>query len=298
MLRLGLEIADRLARWLPRWLAYFLADRAGDQWRRSSEARRRVVEANLRRVCAATGRPTEGRAFRALVVAAFRNHARYYLELLRAPHYPLRRMDHHVRVPQWDAFEAALTGRPGIFVSSHLGNFEPFGTFLGTHGLRPLAPIEEIKPPALYRFLADRRGGRHVDLVPVRHARRALATRLGQKGLVGIVGDRDLARDGHPVTMFGHPTTIPTGPASLAVLYRATLIVGRCLRIGPDRFEADAELIEVPASGDRRADIAELTLRIAARFEHDIGEAPEQWWGAFQPFWPDLERLEREGERR
>ena len=24
------------------------------------------------------------------------------------------------------------------------------------------------------------------------------------------------------------------------------------------------------------------------RFERDIGEAPEQWWGAFQPFWPDL----------
>ena len=43
--------------------------------------------------------------------------------------------------------------------------------------------------------------------------------------------------------------------------------------------------MEVPNSGDRRADTAVLVERIAARFERDIGEAPEQWWGAFQPFW-------------
>jgi len=88
--------------------------------------------------------------------------------------------------------------------------------------------------------------------------------------------------------MFGHPTTMPIGPASLAVAHRAALVVGRCLRIGPDRFRAEGELVELPATGDRRADTAVLVERIAARFERDIGETPEQWWGAFQPFWPDL----------
>ncbi|MEO6294909.1 MAG: hypothetical protein ABIP01_05560, partial [Candidatus Limnocylindria bacterium] len=57
---------------------------------------------------------------------------------------------------------------------------------------------------------------------------------------------------------------------------------------GPNRFRADGELLEVPHTGDRRADIAMLAERMAARFERDIGEAPEQWWGAFQPYWPDL----------
>jgi KDO2-lipid IV(A) lauroyltransferase len=289
MLRLGLEIVDRIVRVLPSRAAYLLADRAADAWRRAAGERRRLVAANLRRVCAATGRPTEGDAFDALVRAAFRNHARYYLELLRTPHYPLERIERHVEVPGWPTLEAALAGRPGILVSSHLGNFEPFGTFLGMHGIRPLAPIEEIRPPALYRFLSDRRGGRRVDLVPVRRARRALAKRLSERGLIGIIGDRDLGRDGLPVTLFGHPTTIPTGAASLAVLYRATLIVGRCLRTGPDRFQAEGEVLEVPDSGDRRADVETLTRAIATRFERDIGETPEQWWGAFQPYWPDLD---------
>lgn len=289
MLRVALEIVDRVVRLLPRRLAYFVADRLGDAWYGGSPARRRLVAANLRRVCEATGRPTDGPAFEALVRAAYRNHARYYLELLRAPHYPLERIERHVSVPQWPAFREALDGRPGILVSAHLGNFEPFGTFLGMHGFRPLAPIEEIRPPALYRFLADRRGGRRVDLVPVRRARRALTKRLSEGGMIGIIGDRDLERDGLPVMLFGHATTVPTGAAALAVLYRATLIVGRCVRTGPDRFHAGGEILELPETGNRRADVETLARAIAARFERDIGEHPEQWWGAFQPFWPDLD---------
>jgi phosphatidylinositol dimannoside acyltransferase len=288
MLRLGLEIADRIVAALPSRVAYALADVAGDAWHRFARARRRMVAANLARVCAATGRPTRGPAFATLVRSAFRNHARYYVELLRAPHYPLDRIDDIVDVPGWPVFEGPLRAGPSMLVSSHLGNFEPFGSFVASRGLRPLSPIEEIEPRELFEFLAARRGASNVDLVTVAEARRPLVQRLRDGGLVGIVGDRDLAGTGHPVTMFGHPTTMPIGPASLAVSHRAALVVGRCLRVGPDRFRAEGELVAVPATGDRRADTATLVARIAARFERDIGEAPEQWWGAFQPFWPDL----------
>lgn len=288
MLRLGLEIADRVVAAMPSNVAYASADLSGDAWYRLAPERRRLVAANLARVCEATGRPTRGRPFRDLVRSAFRNHVRYYVELLRAPHYPIDRIDEIVGVPDWDAFAGVLRGRPGMLISSHLGNFEPFGVYIAAHGIHPLAPIEEIKPRALFDFLAARRGGASIELVPLSQARRALSARLRAGGTVGIIGDRDLAGDGHPVTMFGHPTTVPLGPAMLAVTHGAALIVGRCLRVGPDRFRVEGEVLEVPSSGDRRADTAALATRIAARFERDIGEAPEQWWGAFQPFWPDL----------
>nr|MBA3740804.1 hypothetical protein [Chloroflexota bacterium] len=87
ILRIGLEIADRIVAALPSRLAYAVADVAGDAWHRLAPGRRRLVEANLARVCAATGRPTRGQPFTALVRSAFRNHARYYVELLRTPHY-------------------------------------------------------------------------------------------------------------------------------------------------------------------------------------------------------------------
>ena len=288
MLRLALEVADRIVAALPARAAYALADFGGDLWHRFAPARRRLVAANLARVCAATGRPARGPELAALVHSAFRNHARYYVELLRAPRYPLEQIDEHVEVPDWDLFEPLLRRGPAMLLSSHLGNFEPFGSFVAAHGLRPLSPVEEIEPRALYEFVAARRGASHVDLVTLGEAGRALVRRLRSGGLVGIIADRDMSGDGQPVTMFGHATTLSPGPASLAVAHRANLIVGRCLRIGPDRFRGEGRVLQVPSSGDRRADTKALVKRLAECFEQDIGDAPEQWWGAFQPFWPDL----------
>ncbi|HEX5040488.1 MAG TPA: hypothetical protein VFW95_10160 [Candidatus Limnocylindria bacterium] len=289
LLRIGLEIVDRIVAALPARVAYALADLGGDAWHRMSPSRKALVRANLARVCEATGRPTRGRSFDRLVRDAFRNHARYYLELSRVPRYDPARIEDVVAVPSWAVFEPALRDRAAILVSSHIGNFEPFGTFLGARGMRPLAPVEEIEPRPLYEFIAARRGGGVIDLVPLAKARSALSRRLRERGLVGIIGDRVVGQGGGlPVTMFGHETRIPVGPATLAVTHRASVIVGRCLRLGPDRFVAEGDVLAVPDTGDRRADAAALTRAIAAHFEDDIGSAPEQWWGAFQPFWPDL----------
>jgi lauroyl/myristoyl acyltransferase len=41
--------------------------------------------------------------------------------------------------------------------------------------------------------------------------------------------------------------------------------------------------------------VVALTTALAARFEAAIGEAPEQWWAAFQPFWTDQRARGPEG---
>ena len=289
LLRLALEAADRLVNALPVRVAYWLADLGGDTWRRFAPGRRQLVEANLRRVCAATGRPTDGPAFRRLLRDAFRSHARYYLEIVRAPHYPIERVDDIIDVPDWPVFEPLMRGGACVLVSWHLGNPEPMTVFFAAHGLRPLAPIEVIEPRALFEFLLARRGAGLPELVPLQSAARPIRRRLREHGLVALVADRDIAGDGLPMTVFGHPVTMPPGPAVLALAHNATVFAGSCLRTGPERFITRAREIGRPASGDRRADVVELTSRLAAALEEDIAAAPEQWWGAFQPFWPDLQ---------
>lgn len=290
LLRFALRTAERLASALPARPAYALADLAGDAWRRLAPARRRLVAANLARVCAATGRPTDGPAFRRMLRNAFRSHARYYLEILRAPGYDRGRIGEIIEVAAWDEVLAPhIVGRPCVLVSWHLGSFEPFATFLAERGLRPMAPIEEIRPRALFEFLTERRARGALDLIPLAAARRPLSRRLRDGGLVAIIGDRDLAGDGQPITVFGHATTMPIGPAALARAHGASIIAGRCLRVAPDRFRVEGVSVEVASSGDRRADVAATIAALAVRLEHDIAAAPEQWWGAFQPFWPDLD---------
>jgi len=289
LLRAALATADQVAHLLPRGVAYAVADLAGRSWHRLAPGRRALVTANLARVSAAIGRPTQGPALRRLARRAFIEHARYYLEVLRIPHESVERIGEMVSVDDWDRWEEVLRGG-AVVATLHLGNFEPYGSFLAAHGLQAVVPVEEIQPRQLYEFMVARRNtGRGVEMVPLSRARRPMVAALRRGGIVGLAADRDLAGDGHPVTLFGHATTLPGGPASMALMTGRPLIAAACWRIGPEQFHARGWRIEVEPSGDRRADAAAMTNAMARRFEEAISAAPEQWFASFQQIWPDLD---------
>jgi KDO2-lipid IV(A) lauroyltransferase len=286
-LRVGLVVADRVARVLPASVAYWLADLAGRIWHRVATERRALVAENLRRIAEATGRPTTGRPLRRMVERAFVNHARYWLELLRGPYYRAGRIPEMVEVKDWASWEPIMRGGAVVAVP-HLGNFEPVGHFVAAAGLAGVAPVEEAGPPELFAFMrAHRASGQGVEVVPLSHAFRPMLAALRRNDIVALVADRDLAGDGVPVTMFGRATTLPAGPAALALRTGKPLLMARVLRTAPERFSVRAVTVEAPRTGDTATDVAALTVELARAFEAAIAEAPEQWWAAFQPFWTD-----------
>jgi KDO2-lipid IV(A) lauroyltransferase len=288
LLRLGLPLADLVVRLLPSRVAYPLATFAGRAWHRLGGERRRLVAANLARVCAALGRPSSGPAFDRLVRRAFVEHARYWLEVLRARHHTREELERMLEAEGWDELEPLF--RAGLVVAvPHFGNFEPFGHFLEARGISGISPVEETEPKALYEFLTKRRivGGKGVRLVPLSTSLRPMLAALRNGEIVALGADRDLSGTGVPVTLFGHPTTLPAGPATLALRTGRPLLAAGTRRIGPERFRGAAWPIEVERSGDPKADAAALTRGIAERFEKIIGEAPEQWFAVFQPIWSD-----------
>lgn len=289
ILGVGLRAADLVARLLPRGAAYALADLIGWSWYRFAVGRRALVAANLARVCAATGRPTSGRAFRRLVRQAFIEHARYYLEVLRIPHASIETVGAMVSVDDWEDWEPLL--RQGAVIATlHLGNPEPYGSLLAARGLHAVVPIEEIRPRELFEFLLARRGsGRGATLVPLANARRPMIEALRRGDLVGVVADRDLSGTGHLTLFFGRPAILPIGPASLAILSGRPLVAAAAWRVGQERFNARAWLVEVELSGDRDADVAAMTEAMARRMEEAISVSPEQWFAAFQPIWAEEE---------
>ncbi len=285
LLGVGLRAADLVARLLPRGAAYALADLAGWAWYRLARGRRLLVTANLARVTAATGRPKTGRGLQRLVRSAFEAHARYYLELLRVPHASIEQIGEMVTVDDWERVKPILA-QGAVVATLHLGNPEPYGSFVAANGLHAVVPVEEIKPRALFEFLFARRAtGRGVRAVPLSQARRPLMEELRAGGIAVLVADRNLAGKGQPTTLFGATTTLPTGPATLALISDRPLLVAACWRIGPERFRAKAWVIEAPISGDRRADVIALTDAMARRMEEAIAVAPEQWFASFQPIW-------------
>ena len=77
--------------------------------------------------------------------------------------------------------------------------------------------METIDDPALQAYFVRTRGALGIHIVGLREARRELMAALERGEPVGIVGDRDLTGGGMPVRLFGAPTSLPLGPALVAI---------------------------------------------------------------------------------
>ncbi|HET9345178.1 MAG TPA: lysophospholipid acyltransferase family protein [Candidatus Limnocylindrales bacterium] len=279
-----------LAEWAG-WLTYRLAPE------RAAQARR-----NLRRVArylAETGMAdartraaaTDPRALEELVRSAFRHHARYYLEILRAPALEPSIFDRRIHVENPADVEAAFARAvPTIFISGHLGPIELPGLYLaGRSRTTVVAPMETVGDPELQAWFERTRAAFGVRIVGLREARRELSAALKRGEHVGLVADRDISGGGVEVPFFGAPAPIPVGPAFLAIESGAPLLMAGIWRTGRLTYRGRLDEVPVATEGSRRERI-DATLRAeAAAFERMIARAPDQWGAVFAPIWPDLE---------
>jgi len=293
--------AARVLGWLPEAPLVAAADSVGEIWYRLAPAKAAQARANLRRVCeglAAQGRGPE-RARRAasdpaalerLVRACFRHAARYYLEVARAGSYDLPTAIAKVEYETPDEIRDALTsGRPIVLVGMHYGGIElPVVLISHLVGHSVTAPMEAVADAGLQRWFVTSRSRVGVNVVPLRNARRALLAALRRGESVGMVNDRDLTHTGIPVPFFGADAPMSPGPALLAVETGVAVYAGSARRVKGGRYAGKLIAVPVPETGTRKERMVALTVAIAAEFETILADAPEQWWGAFHPIWPDL----------
>ena len=146
---------------------------------------------------------------------------------------------------------------------------------------------ERIEPPELFDYFVEQRGAMGLTIVPLdASSGSSIMATLRRGGLVGLRSDRDLAGTGVDVEFFGEKTTMPAGPAMLALRSGAPLMTG-VVYSGPgaDHRAVIEPPLDTTRHGSLRSDVARLTQEIATRFEGLIRRAPEQWH-VFQPLWP------------
>jgi phosphatidylinositol dimannoside acyltransferase len=306
--------AERLVAWLASSLSWFfqrvpdrplhrLAAVAGVllyfSWRR----RRRLVRGNLRLICCwlvANGRatPVVARAARSpvalerLVMGAFGHYLRYYIEVALAPSYDAAYLAERLVIESRDVVDDALgarerTGEGRIFVGLHLGGIELPGLYaVHNAGVPITAPMEAIPNAPLQEYLVERRGAIGVRLIPVEGARHALLRALARGEIAGLVADRDLTGDGHPVTLFGEPTRLPAGPGLLALSSGAPTYVAAARRTGLGEYALRGIRLETPQQGTLRERLGIFMDAEARAIEELVSDAPEQWWTIFFPIWP------------
>ena len=286
---------------LPERPIWSLADFAGGISYRFSTTRRDRARRNLRRVLewmAANGQgadsyraaATDAKALEALVRSAFRNHARYNVELARAPRFTAAWVNERLVVENPEEVDAWLTpGRALILIGLHLGAIEVPGIFAIHRMHRIVSPMETIANARVQRYIFSTRDTIGIKIVTLEAAGGELLAALRRNEAVGLVADRDLTGAGIEVELFGARTKIPAGPVLLAAETGAPTYMSAVRRVGPGRYRGRVRQLPPPAGANRRERSRAMAREEARLFEQFIIDAPEQWLALFHPIWPDLE---------
>jgi phosphatidylinositol dimannoside acyltransferase len=242
-----------------------------------------------RRMAARHQRRVSGRTDRRAVEELFEWYGRYWLEILRLP-LEVRR-DNIVSNFDIDGYEhiaAALErGSGAILALPHLGGWEWAAAFMAARGHHMLAVVEPLDPPELLDWFTSQREAIGLEIVALGPdvSTRVLRA-LRDNRIVCLLSDRDLTGDGVEVEFFGERTTLPGGPATLALRTGAALFPV-AVYFAPGQHHEGIVLPPIPVerSGRLRDDIARVTQELASKFETLIRNAPEQWH-LLQPNWP------------
>lgn len=282
---LAYRAGAELARVVPPAVGGLVAEGLARAMRVAWPARRAQVARTLVRV---TDGELRGAELDRAIDAVFSNYARYWHEFFRMPDLPPEWFLAHFDLEGFEHLDAALrAGRGAILALPHLGNWDLAGAHLAARGVPISAVAEIVDPPDLFAWFVDARRRIGIEVIPLDATAGAEVTRaLAENRLVCLLADRDLGGNGIEVELFGEVTTVPGGPAMLALRTGAALLPaaayfgtgGRhCGRIGPP--------IPAVRQGRLRADVERVTGDLVGHLEAAIREAPEQWL-LMQPNWP------------
>lgn len=280
---LGYAAGWRLARVAPGEMTTRVFRAGADLAARRDGAGARQLRRNLVRVVPeATSAELD-----ALVRDGLRSYARYWQETFTLPC-----ADHGALLDRLDGAmegvehlnDALARGRGVVVALPHSGNWDMAGLwFVKNHGVFSTV-AERLQPEALYQRFVDYRASLGFDIVPLTGAGNPtprLLRRLRAGGVVCLLADRDLTGTGAAVEFFGGSARMPVGPARLAAVTGATLLVIGCW-FTPDGWGIR---FHPPVPTPKRS-AAEATQVVADCFATDIAAHPQDWH-MLQPLWID-----------
>lgn len=281
------QAGSALVRAMPAPVARGFAKVAGTAAVAVAGERREQVERNLRRV---HGPGLDGSRLRREVRDTFVSYAEYYVESFRLPGTSPEVLDAGFSYEGWGDVLAAreAAGDKGVIVAlPHLGPWEWAGFWAASVlGEKVTVVVEKLEPEDLYEWFRELRESFGLNVV-------ALGPDVGSQVLAALhdnqvlvlLSDRDLAGNGVEVEFFGERTTLPAGPATLALRTGAPLFPSAIYKEGDGRVGVFRPALDTSRHGKLRDDVARVTQELARELEVLIRRAPDQWH-LLQPNWP------------
>jgi KDO2-lipid IV(A) lauroyltransferase len=278
------KVGAAVARVVPEPVSLAVATVAGRAVARRPSERRRMLRRHLRRVLGSSASEAEVERAAGRAMAAY---ARYWVDTFRVTSLSLDQLERGLAFSGREHLEHALAaGHGAILALPHLGGWELAGAYVARMGDPITVVVEELNPPEAFRWFATLRQAMGMTVVAAdAGAAAAVSLALKANHVVCLLCDRDLSGTGVPVDFFGERTTLPGGPATLA-LRRGAPILPIAVYASWRGHEA---LIRPPLDTARRGrfreDVARVTQDLAAELEGLIRRAPDQWH-LLQANWP------------
>lgn len=278
-LRLGLGVLGRLSAKTARRLGRL----GGRVWHLVDRRRREMARRNMARVLG------PGSDIRAAAAEVMESYGRYWAEALwiRKKHIP--ELLASTSVEGLDLVLAARDAGAGmIFALPHMGNWEVAGPILGQNDIEVLAVAERLSNERITDWFTRMRAEFGIDIVLATgrvEVMRRLEAALGENKAVALLSDRDIKGRGVEVPFFGEVTTLPPGPATLAIRTGAPLIPVATY-FDDDGYRVVVKPpLPVPSEGSRSDRVRAITQKLGAEMEQLILAAPSQWHLVL-PNWP------------
>ena len=296
----GFRLGWSFIRRMPEPAAYALFDRIADLTvARGGGAR---LRSNF-----ATVRPElDDAALDVLVRDGMRAYMRYYCEAFRLPVLSPDELTDRVRA-EGDGPVREIIAEGGSLVCflGHLGNWDLAGAWGAVH-LGPVTTVaERLKPEEVFEEFLQFRTGLGMTILPLTGGPAPfplLREAARRPGLIPLLSDRDLSRDGVEVDFCGEPARMAAGPAALALTERRPLFP---VSIRHERRDGGGwgivitfhDPVPVPESGTTRAKVSAMTQSCADALGAAVREHTADWH-MLQPVFTkdlDLDRLARAG---
>jgi KDO2-lipid IV(A) lauroyltransferase len=170
------------------------------------------------------------------------------------------------------------TGKPAVFVSAHLANWE-LAAGASVHLGFPLTVLyTQLQNPHMDRMLCRARQSLGYNLLERHGAVRQLIRCLKQGTSVGLIVDQRVD-SGEPVPFFGHDMLTSITPAQLALRFDCELIPIQVQRLKGARFRVIIHDAVRPddETADKHSKALQMTTKINTLFESWIREQPQEW---------------------
>lgn len=269
---------------LPRRLAMPAAAALGNVAYDLAGPKSRLIRENLARPF---GLDPDDRPVRAAARRAFRNYAKYLVDMMRIGDLTEAQARDLVRIENIGILDEARAGGTGVLVCTvHVGGMDLIGPGLKVHGESLHVVADDTTYGRLYDHLAAARARQNIFLIGWRNLRGLFRT-LRDGGNLVLFCDGGFRRSDVPVEFCGEPTTFPIGPATLAAKTGAPMVPVAARRLPDDTFLTRG-LPLVRCASTEPAEIYRATQALADELASVIREDPGQWY-MFRPVWPVTE---------